>query len=503
MTNKNREAIFNMSAADFRTAGHQLVEQLAGFLDTLPERRVAPETTTESVVKLLRPQTMPENGKEANSLLAETAELLFNNSTFNGHPNFMAYITSSAAPIGALGDFLAAAINANVGSWQLAPMATEIEKQTVCWIAELIGYPTNSAGLMLSGGNMANITAFWTARRAKATWDLRQHGLNHPDAHKMTVYASKTVHTWIDKAAELSGLGLDAVRQIPTNERFEMNTAVLRTKIEEDIAAGYLPFMVVGTAGTVSTGAVDPLSEIAAICREYGLWFHVDGAYGAFAAMLPESPDELHNLGLADSVALDPHKWLYAPLEAGCLLVKEPRRLVDTFSFHPDYYHFDEAESDKVNFYEYGPQNSRGFRALKVWLGLRQAGRQGYRQMLRDDIALARMLYDLVEADNQFEAFSHNLSITNFRYVPQDLPDDFPQREAYLNELNTAVMEKLRREGQAFISNAFIDGKFSLRACVVNFRTTAVEIERIPRLIAQYGKVLDTALRSQTMMTTV
>jgi glutamate/tyrosine decarboxylase-like PLP-dependent enzyme len=138
-----------------------------------------------------------------------------------------------------------------------------------------------------------------------------------------------------------------------------------------------------------------------------------------------------------------------------------------------------------------------------VWLGLRQAGRQGYRQMLRDDIALARMLYDLVEADNRFEAFSHNLSITNFRYVPQDLPDDFPQREAYLNELNTAVMEKLRREGQAFISNAFIDGKFSLRACVVNFRTTAVEIERIPRLIAQYGKVLDTALRSQTMMTTV
>jgi glutamate/tyrosine decarboxylase-like PLP-dependent enzyme len=216
--------------------------------------------------------------------------------------------------------------------------------------------------------------------------------------------------------------------------------------------------------------------------------------------MLPESPDELHNLNLADSVALDPHKWLYAPLEAGCLLVKEPKRLVNAFAFHPDYYHFDEAESDKVNFYEYGPQNSRGFRALKVWLGLRHAGRQGYLQMLRDDVALAKMLYDLVEADERFEAFCHSLSITNFRYVPQDLPHDFPEREAYLNELNTAVMEKLRYEGQAFISNALINGKFSLRACIVNFRTTAVEIERLPKLILHYGKELDAVMRSQVIL---
>ena len=500
MTRKNRDAILDMSTTDFRSAGHQLVEQLADFLENLPEHRVTPKATTESIQNLLNPQTMPEDGKDAESLLAETADMLFNNSTFNGHPNFMAYITSSAAPIGALGDLLAATVNANVGSWQLAPMATEIEKQTVRWIAELIGYPTDGGGLMLSGGNMANITAFWAARRAKATWNLRQHGLNHPDARKMIVYAPKTVHTWIDKATELSGMGKDAVRQISVNERFEMDTAVLRQKIEEDLAAGYLPFMVVGTAGTVSIGAVDPLREIAAICREYNLWFHVDGAYGAFAAMLPESPAELHHLGLADSVALDPHKWLYAPLEAGCLLVKEPKRLVDAFAFHPDYYHFDEANSDKVNFYEYGPQNSRGFRALKVWLGLRQAGRQGYQQMLRDDIALAKLLYDLVEADERFEAFSHNLSITNFRYVRQDLPDDFPQREAYLNELNTAVMEKLQHEGQAYISNAFFGEAFTLRACVVNFRTTAVEIKRLPKLVAQYGQELDAVMRGQRIM---
>ena len=496
-TETKRKAVLDMSAADFRTAGHQLVEQIAEFMEGLPERSVMAKATPQSLFAQL-PGSLPENGTEAESLLSDTAELLFNNSTFNGHPRFWGYITSSAAPIGALGDLLAAGINANVGGWQLAPMATEIEKQTVQWIADLVGYSADGGGLLLSGGNMANMTAFWAARRAKADWDLRHRGMHHTTARRMTVYAPQTVHTWIDKAAELSGLGLDAVRQIPINEQFQMDTAVLRAKIEEDLAAGYIPFMVVGTAGTVSLGVVDPLSEIAAICREFNMWFHIDGAYGAFAAMLPESPAELHNLGLADSVALDPHKWLYAPLEAGCLLVKDPKTLVDAFSFHPDYYQFDESEQEKANFYEYGPQNSRGFRALKVWLGLRQAGRQGYQQMLRDDIALAKLLFDLVDARPEFEALCHNLSITNFRYVPESLPDNFPQREEYLNELNTAVLDKVRQDGQAYLSNAFLNDTFALRACVVNFRTTAEEIEKLPDIVANVGRALDGRMRPGT-----
>ena len=495
-TKTKRRAVLDMPSADFRTAGHQLVEQIADFIEGLPQRPVTINKTPQMLIDQL-PHALPDKGTEASRLLAETADLLFNNATLNGHPRFWGYITSSAAPIGALGDLLAASVNANVGGWELAPIATEIEKQTVQWIADLVGYPTNGGGLMLSGGNMANMTAFWAARRAKADWDLRQQGLASPAARKMKAYAAETVHTWMDKAAELSGLGLDAVRHIPTDDQFQMDTAVLRTTIEEDIAAGFLPFRVVGTAGTVSVGAVDSLSEIAAICLEHNLWFHVDGAYGAFAAMLPESPAELHNLGLADSVALDPHKWLYAPLEAGCLLVKQPETLVDAFAFHPDYYHFAGAGMDKVNFHEYGPQNSRGFRALKVWLGLRQAGRQGYQQMLREDMALARLLYDLVAARSDFEAMSHSLSITNFRYVPDDLPPNFPQREDYLNALNTAVLDKVRWEGEAFLSNAVLNGAFTLRACVVNFRTSAEDIAALPDSVARIGRELDATMRPE------
>ena len=321
-------------------------------------------------------------------LLERTARLLFEHSLFNAHPRFFGYITAAPAPIGVLGDFLAAAVNANVGAWTLSPAATEIESQTVRWIASLIGYPVDCGGLLVSGGNMANIVCFLAARAAKARWNVRERGVIGDAGQRLRVYGSAETHTWIQKAADIGGLGTDSIRWIPTDSSLRMNVAALRRQIEADKAAGDVPCMVVGTAGSVSTGAIDPLPDISAVCQEHDVWFHVDGAYGGFAAAVPDAPDDLRALSAADSVAVDPHKWLYAPLEAGCALVREPGLLRAAFAYHPPYYHFDEQAT---NYVDYGPQNSRGFRALKVWLALRHVGAAGYRTMIAEDIRLSRV----------------------------------------------------------------------------------------------------------------
>jgi glutamate/tyrosine decarboxylase-like PLP-dependent enzyme len=247
--------------------------------------------------------------------------------------------------------------------------------------------------------------------------------------------------------------------------------------------------MVIGTAGSVSTGAVDPLPEIAAVCREFGLWFHVDGAYGALAARIPDAPSALRGLEEADSVAVDPHKWLYAPLEAGCVLVRDQAALRNAFSYHPTYYHLNE---EAVNYFEYGPQNSRGFRALKVWLALRQVGRAGYVEMIGDDMALSRRLFELVGQHPEFEATSQSLSITTFRFVPAELRATLgtPDTERALDDLNQRVLSALEQSGEAFLSNALVDGRFVLRACIVNFNTTLEDIESLPSVIVRVARAL-------------
>jgi aromatic-L-amino-acid decarboxylase len=347
---------------------------------------------------------------------------------------------------------------------------------------------------------MANFVCFLAARKAKAGWDVRTCGMSAENSRRLLVYTSSETHTWVQKAADMFGLGTDSIRWIPVDEELRMDTTVLRKQIQEDSEAGHLPFLVIGTAGTVSTGAVDPLPELAAISREYGLWFHVDGAYGAMAAILLDDKEsmvspELRGIREADSVAVDPHKWLYAPLEAGCALVRTPELLRDAFSYHPPYYNFDEDATATINYYEYGPQNSRGFRALKVWLALRQAGREGYAGMISDDMHLARELYRVVEAQPELQVFTQSLSITTFRYIPPDLMPGSQEVERYLDVLNTELLTRLQKSGEAFVSNAVIGGAFVLRACIVNFRTSLEDIEALPGIVIRIGREVDAAIR--------
>jgi glutamate/tyrosine decarboxylase-like PLP-dependent enzyme len=483
---RNRRAPIDIAPDDFRALGHQLVDALADWLAAMPGGRV---TGGESVAEIRRAlgsdRGLPESGEDASRLLKDAANLLFDHSLFNGHPRFFGYITSSPAPIGALGDFLASTVNQNVGAFRLAPMATEIEAQTVRWIAELIGYPAGGGGLLVSGGNVANFVCFLAARTAKATWDVRARGL--ADQPRLLVYASTETHTWLQKAADLFGCGSDAIRWIPVDASQQMNPAALDAQIERDLAGGDLPFLVVGTAGSVSTGAVDPLAAIGAICRARNLWFHVDGAYGALAALVPGAPESLRALNEGDSVAVDPHKWLYSPLEAGCVLTRRPDDLLRAFSYHPAYYHLDETA---INYFDHGPQNSRGFRALKVWLGLRQAGRAGALQMIADDIRLSRHLDTLVRRHPEFEGLTQQLSITTFRYVPPELRAQLgsPEVEARLDAINQALLTQIERSGDAFLSNALVNGRFALRACIVNFRTSLEDIEGLLPLLSRLGR---------------
>jgi glutamate/tyrosine decarboxylase-like PLP-dependent enzyme len=487
-----RHAPLAMDAATFSALGHRLVDDLAALLAGVPHGPVTRDRSPADVRRALDLSgPLPEDGTDPSALLHDTAQGLFGQSLFNAHPRFFGYITAPPSPIGVLGDFLASALNANIGSWVLGPAATELEAQTVRWIAQLIGYPSGD-GLLVSGGNMANFVCLIAARAAAATWDIRAEGI--AGAQPLVAYASKETHTWIQKSADICGFGTNAIRWIDTTADLRMDVAALRRAIDEDIAAGRRPFIVVGTAGSVSTGVVDPLREIAAICRERQIWFHVDGAYGAFAAALPDASADLRALADADSVAVDPHKWLYAPLEAGCALVRDPEALRRAFSYHPPYYHFDEQA---LNFVDRGPQNSRGFRALKVWLALRHAGAAGYRQMIADDIALAQTMARHIERHPELELLTQALSITTFRYVPADLRGVGDASSGdYLNRLNTAILDALQRGGELFVSNAVIAGRYALRACIVNFHTTVADVEAVAGIVAAKGRQIDGQLRT-------
>jgi aromatic-L-amino-acid/L-tryptophan decarboxylase len=493
----SRHNPIEISKGDFRKAGYQLVDAISDFLGTIDQKPVTTGETPKQIEDILGNASLPENGKPLSEIITRTSDLIFNHSLLNGHPKFLGYITSSPAPIGVLADLLAATVNPNVGANILSPMATAIEKQTIKWLAEFIGVSPTCGGILVSGGNMANFTAFLAARTAKAAKTLKEDGLLKT-AKEMVVYCPKTTHTWIEKAVVLFGHGSKSIRWINTDAENKMDNAILMQTIEDDVNKGLKPFMVVGTAGDVSTGVVDDLAAIASICKKYDLWFHIDGAYGIPAAAIPEYKKMFDGIQEADSLALDPHKWLYAPLEVGCTLVKNPQHLIDTYSSHPVYYNFGNAEDEpSLNFYEYGFQNSRGFRALKVWMALQQNGRSGYVKMINEDIEISKHFFAEAKKHAELEAVTRNLSITTLRYVPEGYLQNEKPDEAYLNTLNGKLLNALQIGGEAFLSNAVVFDKYCLRGCIVNFRTSKKDVEEIIEIIVKEGRKIHKQLQAK------
>ena len=479
----------HLSPQEFQVIGHQIINRLSRFLDTIENTPITPAENPEEVQQILGSGDLPIEGSPPEKLLIKTIENLINHSLFNGHPRFMGYITSSALPIAALADLIAATINQNTGAWQLSPLASEIERQTIRWIAEFIGYDTNCGGILVSGGNMANFIGLLTARKSKSDTNIQKAGLRSVQK-QMVIYASEETHTWIQKAMDLFGFGTDSIRWISTNEKREMDVQVLEDTIMKDKKDGFHPFLVIGTAGSVSLGVIDLLDKISEICKAHDLWFHVDGAYGAPAAGLEEAPEQLKALHLADSVALDPHKWFYSALEVGCVLVKDARIMMETFSHHPDYYEFG-MEGQEINYYEYGLQNSRGFRALKVWLSFQLLGKNGFVQLIEKDIHLSRLLLEKMSSYPAIIPYMNSLSITTFSYVPTHIQGKEEDHLDNLNELNKKILQDVQKSGEAFISNAQVNGRYLLRACLVNFRTREKDLDILLELIAKIGAALE------------
>lgn len=506
----------NIGPDEFRDAGHYLVDRLAGFLEELPDKKVTSGASPEMIRTLFAQGSLPVDGEDLQKILEESTDLLCNHSLFNGHPRFWGYITSSAAPGGALADLIASTINSNVGAFSLSPVATEIERQTIQWLMELIGYPPGGGGVFVSGGNMANMLGFLAARRCKLPKESRFKGLSgtkipetiipwgynptllppRTDDKQYTIYCAAGTHTWIQKAVDVFGFGNASIQWIRLKPSQQMDTDHLKRQIDADVKAGHKPFLVIGNAGTVGTGAIDDLDEIARISQTENLWFHVDGAYGAPAAVLPELSDRFQGMDKADSIALDPHKWLYSPIEAGCILVRDPRHLHDAFFYRPDYYNFDGNGNEyPLNYHEYGLQNSRGFKALKVWLSLKQAGKNGIAQMIRRDIKLSEILYEKIKEFPELEAGTQNLSITTFRFIPENF--QVVEKDPYLNRLNEDLLNRLQRGGEVFLSNAIISGNYYLRACIVNFRTTAHDLDLLTETVLREGRKIHQEMNRQ------
>jgi aromatic-L-amino-acid decarboxylase len=462
------------------------------LLERLPSLPVGGRASAEQVRAAVT-RDVPGEPLEMNELISTLRTLTFEHATYTGHSGFMAYITGAGTVPGAAADLLASALNQNVGGWRLSPGATEIELNLVRWFAKRLGLPSSAGGYVTSGGAMATFVALKTARDDRCGWSIRELGGRAGPA--LTMYASSQVHDVNTRAADMLGLGRDAVRMVACGADLRMRPDALRAAIAKDLRTGHKPIAVIATAGTVSTGAIDPLDAIADVCAEYGLWMHVDGAYGGVAALTDALHPHFEGIERADSVALDPHKWLYTPHSGGAIVVRDMRALERAFAIEPSYVRDDKELTGRgIDMYALGPQFSRGFHALKIWVSLLAHGWNAYERRIAHDVALARYLYDLAHAHVELEVIGPEptLSITCFRYVPRELRGD-PSAEPYLNRLNDRLMSELQLDGRVFPSNAILDGRFALRACIVNFRTEAADIDALIERSVRLGASLHTS----------
>jgi glutamate/tyrosine decarboxylase-like PLP-dependent enzyme len=392
-------------------------------------------------------------------------------------PRFFGYVLGSGEPIAAAADLLASVLNQNVTAWRSSPSAVTVERTVVGWLAKMIGCD-GFTGSLTGGGSPANLMGLAMAR--EATLPANENGVTKPGA----VYASTEVHMSIGKAVALLGIGHDHLRLIPCDDDFRIRIDLLQQAIESDKAAGIMPIAIVGSAGTVNTGSIDRLDALATIAEQTGAWFHVDGAYGALAAIA--EPNKFLGMDQADSISLDPHKWLYQPLDCGCLLYRMQARAQRAFSHTGDYaqsYFADAVES--FQFFDESMELSRRFRALKLWLSLRYHGLENFRESIRNDLDVAAHFAGRVDAEPELERrAAAPLSVVCFRYVPKDQPTS----EDRLNQLNQQILPKIVRRGRVFLSNATIKSDFALRICVVNHRSTRADLDEVVSEVLTVGR---------------
>ena len=460
--------------AEYKQVFERITQLALEYLAALDQRPSFPDVNG-SKTEALFCKPLPEHGIGINAL--DDLKRVIDNARAGG-PRFFGYVLGSGEPIAAAADLLASVLNQNVTAWRSAPSAATIERVVVNWLAHAIGCE-GFGGSLTGGGSPANLMALAMAREARLP-------ANEKGARRGTIYASEQVHMSVPKAIALLGIGREHLRLIACDDRFQIRTHLLREAIQRDVRAGLTPIAIVGSAGTVSTGGIDPLQELAAIAREFGAWFHVDGAYGALAAIA--EPALFVGLEQADSISLDPHKWLYQPLDCGCLLYRDPLAARRAFSHTGDY--AKALQDDPVEgfaFFEESIELSRRFRALKLWLSLRYHGLASFREAIRNDLAMAQHLASRIGKEPELELMAPvPLSAVCFRYRSDSNPDS----------LNQSLLQLVIRRGRIYLSNANIHGRFALRACIVNHRTTVADVEQVVSEVIAVGRELTTNAES-------
>ena len=469
-----------------RKLGHKMLDDMMDYMKTVRERPVWQHVPER--VKAHFSSPVPQQPQPPEEIYKEFVEKVLPYPMGNIHPRFWGWILGTGTVMGAFAELLAASMNTNTGGGA-NHIANHVEKQVIDWIKEMLGYPQSASGILTSGCSAANIIGLTVARNTKAGFDLRRKGLQRA-TQRMVLYASQEVHSSIQKAVELLGLGSEALRLLPINDYFQIDLETLKTSIKKDREDGYMPFCVVGAAGTTNTGSIDDLNALANLCQQENLWLHVDGAFGAWATIAPKAKNKVVGIERADSLALDLHKWMYMPYEIGCILVRHEEQHRKAFSLTPDYLAHGEGRlgltgGDLPWFSDYGFQLSRGFRALKAWMSLKEHGSRKYARIIQQNIDQALYLGELVNASPELELSAPvTLNVVCFRYVAPALDN------AELDELNKRIVIELQEQGVAVLSGTVIKGKYVLRAANTNHRSRREDFEVLVSEVMRIGKEL-------------
>lgn len=468
--------------SSFKEIMIKAVEEAIDYHSTSDERPIIGALNATALRQQLA-EPLPETAMDLLDLIRDIEQRIFPNTTINTGPRYHAYVTSGGTHAGVVAETISAMLNQNGARWHLSPITVEIEKLVVSWLSRFIGYRDDAGGVFVSGGSMANQVCLTVARSAMVPWDVKQNGLaGHPP---LTVYASSEVHACVHKSIAVLGIGIENLRLLPATPEGTLDPDALEKQIEADRNAGMHPFCVVASAGTVNTGAVDPLDAIADVCERQNCWLHVDGAYGVVAASLPREKHQFAGLERADSVALVPHKWLYVPVEDGVALVRSEKELKQFYSVVPDYLR-DGRFDDRYEPSEHAFELSRSFKSFKVWATFKAYGADGLRNAVQTNIDDVRATATEIKTRPALELFTEpTLSIVCFRYRGLDKSkwDD----DEYLNDLNTRLLKEIETDGRMFLTGTRLGGCQVLRICNINHRTTRQHLSETLDVVEDLG----------------
>lgn len=468
---------------ELRALGHRMLDDMMDYLESVRERPVWRSVPPETRAALDEPT--PRAPADPALVYQQFREHVLPYPNGNIHPRFWGWVMGTGTPLAMLADMLASGMNPHLAGYDHSPAL--VERQVIRWMADLLGFPAESSGLLVSGGSVANLVGLAVARNARAGFDIRAEGLQRAGTPRLLVYGSSETHSWSRKACELLGLGDSAFRRVPVDAEFRVDLAALRETIAADRAAGARPICVIGNAGTVNTGATDDLRALAALCREQGLWFHVDGAFGAFAALAPSLRATVAGMEQADSIAVDLHKWGYLPFEVGLALVRHPDAHRATFATSSRY--LDATPRGIVAggfpFADLGLQLTRGFRALKVWMSLKAQGADLWGRLVEQNVTQARHLRDRILAEPRLELLAPvPLNVVCFRYVHPGLDD------AAFDALNEEILLRVQERGIAVPSSTVLDGRFALRVAITNHRSRREDFDVFVDAVLEIGEEL-------------